>query len=87
MSNATELTAFPNPTNGKATVAFTAGAKAKYVVKVTDLLGNVIVSDVITAVEGYNTQEIDMSQVAKGLYMVSLTAEDGQSQTLRLVVE
>ena len=87
VATATELTAFPNPTNGKATVAFTAGAKAKYVVKVTDLLGNVIVSDVITAVEGYNTQEIDMSQVAKGLYMVSLTAEDGQSQTLRLVVE
>ena len=78
---------YPNPTNEKATISFTAGSKEKYTIKLTDLLGNVIISEVVAAQEGENTQEINVSQFAKGIYVVSLTAEDGSTQSTRLVVQ
>ncbi len=82
-----ELGAYPNPTSGKATVSFNATEKSKYIVKVTDMIGNTLVSNVVNVIEGYNTQEIDLTGVAKGLYMISVTAENGTTETLRLVVE
>ena len=83
----TELSAYPNPTSGKAIVSFNASEKAKYLVKVSDMIGNTLVSNVVNAIEGNNTQEIDLTGVAKGLYMISVTTENGATQTLRLVVE
>ena len=83
----TELGAYPNPTSGKATVSFNAASESKYLVKVTDMIGNALVSDVVNAIEGYNTQDIDLTGVAKGIYMISVTAADGTTETIRLVVE
>ena len=83
----TELGAYPNPTSGKATVSFNAASESKYLVKVTDMIGNALVSDVVNAIEGYNTQDIDLTGVAKGIYMISVTAADGSTETIRLVVE
>jgi len=85
--SSTELGAYPNPTSGKATVSFNAASESKYLVKVTDMIGNTLISDVVNATEGYNTQEIDLTGVAKGMYMVSVTAADGTTETIRLVVE
>ena len=83
----TEVGAYPNPTSGKATVSFFAATESKYIVKVTDMIGNTLISDVVNATADYNTTEIDLTGVAKGMYMVSVTANDGTTETLRLVVE
>ncbi|MBK7571149.1 MAG: T9SS type A sorting domain-containing protein [Bacteroidetes bacterium] len=85
--SSTELGAYPNPTSGKATVSFNAASESKYLVKVMDMIGNTLVSDVVNAIEGYNTQDIDLTGVAKGIYMISVTAADGTTETIRLVVE
>jgi hypothetical protein len=87
VSSSTELGAYPNPTSGKATVSFNAASESKYLVKVTDILGNTLRSDVVNAIEGYNTKDIDLTGVAKGMYMISVTANDGTTETIRLVVE
>lgn len=83
----TELVAFPNPTTGKATISFNSASESRYLVKVTDVIGNTLISDVVNAIEGYNTQDIELTGVAKGIYMISVTAADGNTQTLRLIVE
>ena len=51
------------------------------------MIGNTLISDVVNATADYNTTEIDLTGVAKGMYMVSVTANDGTTETLRLVVE
>ena len=83
----TEVVAFPNPTTGKATISFNSASESRYLVKVTDVLGNTLMSNAVNAISGYNTQDIDLTGVAKGIYMISVTAADGNTQTLRLIVE
>ncbi len=85
--SATDFNAYPNPTSGLMTVNFQANKSAKYTVKVTDLLGNVMISNVISASEGLNMQELNLSNVAKGMYLLSIQTEGENSQTLRVVVE
>ncbi|MBP6650090.1 MAG: T9SS type A sorting domain-containing protein, partial [Bacteroidia bacterium] len=69
------------------TVNFIADVKAKYTVKVVDLLGNVVMNDVVSAVEGVNMKDLDLSKAAKGMYLLTLENEGGNVQTLRIVVE
>jgi hypothetical protein len=81
------LNAFPNPTSGKATVTFNATDNGKYQLRVSDLLGKVIIEEMIPAVEGFNMKEIDLQGVTRGLYLVTLRTEGKQAETLRLIVE
>ena len=40
----------------------------KYILKVVDLIGNVIINEANTSLEGENLKEIDLSSVSKGMY-------------------
>jgi len=82
-----QFNAYPNPTSGKLTVSFNATSKEKYVLKVTDLIGKVMLSRANTAEEGVNLQEIDLSDIAKGMYLLSIEREGTETQTMRIVVE
>ena len=82
-----KLSAYPNPTTGMLTVNFEAHESAKYSLRVTDLLGNVMMSHSIAASEGLNMQELNLSHVAKGMYLLTIETEGENAQTLRLVVE
>ena len=82
-----EMSAYPNPTSGKATITFTADKNAKYSLKVMDMIGNTIQTDVIQATEGMNTKDLDFVNVAKGLYMVSLSNESGKNETIKLIIQ
>ena len=82
-----DFSAYPNPTSGMLNVSFQAEKAGKYSVKVIDLLGNVMISNVISASEGANLQELNLSNVAKGMYLLSIETEGSSAQTLRVVVE
>ena len=87
LSSSVDFSAYPNPTAGLLNVSFQAEKSAKYMVKVIDLLGNVVISDVISVTEGANMQELNLSNVAKGMYLLSIETEGMTAQTLRVVVE
>jgi len=87
LNSSVDFSAYPNPTAGLLNVSFQAEKSAKYMVKVIDLLGNVVISDVISATEGANMQELNLSNVAKGMYLLSIETEGMTAQTLRVVVE
>ena len=82
-----ELSAYPNPTSGKLNVTFTAAGTEKYTLKVSDLLGNVLKSEVNTSQSGANLREVDLSGLAKGMYLISIERDAAQVQTMRIVVE
>ncbi len=84
---ASEMNAYPNPTAGKMNVSFNSLVKEKYTLKVTDLVGKVMVSRIGTTQEGMNIQEIDLSKVAKGMYLISIEREVGKIQTITITVE
>lgn len=80
------LSAFPNPTSGKLKVTFTTESKSKYIIKVTDMLGNVVVRDQVSAAAGENTKDLDLSSLAKGMYYLSMEMEDSNVQSILSVV-
>jgi uncharacterized protein len=82
------LTVYPNPTNGKVSVDFQGEEDVRYAVIVNDLLGNQVLSRLITAGAGTNSTTLDLSSVAKGVYLVVAQREDGtDQQTIRLIVQ
>ena len=81
------LSVYPNPTSGKVTLSFNSAGNIKYSIRVFDVTGRVMIIESISAVVGYNTKEINLENVAKGIYMVSIQSEGMEAKTLRIVVE
>jgi hypothetical protein len=79
--------AYPNPTSGKATITFNSSTSEKYSIRVVDMIGRTIITDISNAIEGYNMKEIDLQKASKGIYLVSIQSESGEVHTLRLIVE
>lgn len=75
------LTIQPNPTNGVITLSVN-GISIKATVNVIDLQGNIIAS---RALEG-NTVTFDLSNIAKGIYVMQIIADNAQA-TQRFIVE
>ena len=78
---------YPNPTSGKTSVKFDAVNAAKYVISVVDVTGRVIISDEVSASEGINMHELDLTNVAKGIYLVRMESAGKQTQLLKVTVE
>ena len=83
----TALNAYPNPTSGKLTITFNSERNVKYSLKVVNVIGSLMIDDSISALEGYNMKEINLENVAKGLYFISLQTEGAEAKTLRIIVE
>ncbi|MFP5470203.1 MAG: T9SS type A sorting domain-containing protein [Bacteroidia bacterium] len=72
---------YPNPNTGSFTVAF-GNPLNDATINVTDMLGKSVYS---TTVSG-DKHNIQLNQ-AKGIYFVNIQTEQGESTTLKLVVE
>ena len=81
------LNAYPNPTSGKLTITFNSNRNVKYSLKVVNIIGSLMIDDSISAKEGYNENEINLENVAKGLYFISVQTEGAEAKTLRIIVE
>ncbi len=82
-----ELTAYPNPTSGKFRISFQSDRKTKYTLRVVNILGSTLVNEDLPVVEGYNMKEINLENVARGIYFIKIQAEGTDTKTLRLIVE
>ena len=77
---------YPNPATDKATVKFTATTAAQYHLNMTDVIGRNVLSTDGTASEGINMVDLDLNNLAKGVYMLSIMSGDNNEQ-IRVVVE
>jgi len=78
---------YPNPTIGSTTLQFETSTAGDYQVSVIDVTGRVMQSKNVSAVEGQNMHEIDLSTYAKGLYMIRMERAGEPMQLLRVTVE
>jgi len=60
----------PNPTTGKLNVTFDANGQEKYILKVVDLIGNVLIREESTTNEGINLKELNLGGVSRGMYLL-----------------
>ncbi len=77
---------YPNPTNNTASVSFTAGKAATYTTRIINIYGAEVSRDVVNVSAGLNVTKLDVSSLANGVYIYTIT--DGKNvQTQRFVVE
>jgi hypothetical protein len=80
------FTVYPNPAKNIGTVAFAATAAGKYQIEITDGLGKAIKRMEGVATIGQNNVSFDVSRLAKGIYVITLT-NNGVKQSFKLVKE
>ena len=65
------LSYYPNPTEGKFNLSFQ-GKSVPTEVRITNLTGKVVFSDVVSNFEGQYSNEIDLNDQAKGIYIMQV---------------
>jgi hypothetical protein len=81
-----DIRLFPNPSSNNVNLEIYVGESFNNHIRITDMLGKVLIDESRVLVAGKNTFVYDMSPYAKGLYMV--TVSDGTNQqVLKLVKE
>ena len=76
---------YPNPTKGNVNITFNASENEKFAIKITDMLGNLVSDQQITSAIGFNSFEVNLDKIAKGVYIVSVRSENINFETQRLV--
>ena len=80
------LSAYPNPTAGMLNIEFNAVEKSNASVSVIDLSGRTIMNSSQTVTAGSNNLQLDLTNVAKGAYMIRVKANQF-TQQIKVVVE
>ena len=71
------LRVYPNPAGGSVTVEHAAGSR----MEVYDVVGRKVLEDVIT----HSRQQVDIAQLAEGVYIIQIVKGDGERSVVRLV--
>jgi len=71
---------YPNPASDEATIVFSSDKEAAYTIRLMDILGKEVMTITNTSVVGENQYQMNLSTIAKGIYMVILQNENGTLQ-------
>ncbi len=77
---------YPNPNNGFFDIKITALKSAKYDLTLYNVTGQEILKDELNIQQGENVKRFSLNEVAKGMYFITLTNEDGIS-TQNIIVQ
>jgi hypothetical protein len=73
---------YPNPAKTIVTVSF--NTTGNYVLKLTDVSGNVLQTKTGTALKAGNTTQLNVSKNARGTYFITIINQQHEVQTLKL---
>ncbi|MCX6271936.1 MAG: T9SS type A sorting domain-containing protein, partial [Bacteroidetes bacterium] len=82
---ANPLTLYPNPTTGTLNVEFNSAVSGNTTIRVFDLTGRTVYSEIVESKEGLMTRELNLQQLQKGLYFVEIS-NSGQKLTEKLLI-
>jgi len=77
---------YPNPANSMVTIAFSTLEEGAYNIRLVDMIGRVVVSEIDNAAQGENSYIMNLDGIAKGVYMIILQKGDNISKG-KLIVE
>jgi len=77
----------PNPVISSATLVFNAANEGNTSIVVTDAAGRVVLKQMARINTGETYINMDLTRLAKGVYHIAATDENGMSQTVRFVKE
>ena len=75
----------PNPAANTTNIVFKSAEKGTAVISVTDRVGNIVLQNKVTVVEGDNRQQLNVSKLPGGMYFVKIQNGD-KTQVAKIVV-
>jgi len=84
--NANTFNIYPNPASNEATIAFLSDKVDGYAIRMMDVTGKMVFSENITSTIGDNQYMMNLTSIAKGVYMLSLKTGDS-IQKAKIVIE
>ena len=81
------ISAYPNPVSSNLTVELEATNSGIYTVEMMDLSGRVVYSNEVSAVIGFNSIELDVSNYSKGVYTLRVKNIEGFAKQIRVAVQ
>lgn len=85
--NAGVYSIFPNPTTGKLTIQAGVTKSTVITAEVVDATGKLVMKQSLNFDAADNSESINISNLANGLYFVKLTNSDNKTETIRIVKE
>ena len=82
----TQLEVYPNPANSFINLSFNVEQSQQATIILRDAAGRIVYNEAIDAIAGFNNQQIEVSNLAKGVYFVQLQT-GASSENTRLIVE
>lgn len=79
-----DMSVSPNPFANNAVVNFASRTEGRFTLSIYDLLGNILSSKEINAINGNNTVQMDRAGLSNGMYILSLS--DGRSATTQKII-
>jgi hypothetical protein len=68
-----DIVIYPNPTNGQFTLSYTSYSSGENVIKMYNLVGQVVLTQSVLQSSGSNTVSFDISSFSQGIYMLELS--------------
>lgn len=85
IANVIEVSIYPNPTDGKFSVEFTGVSEDNLEMRIIDMTGRVVVSEMFAGISGSHIEKVDISQNQSGAYIINLIGENGVILSKRIV--
>jgi hypothetical protein len=80
------LKVYPNPNQGKFRVSFELDGLKQVELSLTNAIGQQVYSKGLGKVSGIHSEELDISDLAKGIYVLQVNA-NGQRSNYRIIVQ
>ncbi len=74
-SSVSSVLAFPNPSNGKLNIQWNENTTENGTITVSDVTGRVVYTTAINMTKGTGVQQIDLSGLTNGLYLINIKSE------------
>ena len=78
------MKAYPNPTSGYISVDLMGYTEGGAQIEILDLTGRIVQRTQQKLIDGYNTLELDMSNLSSGLYLVRIKDSDNHEAVVRV---
>ncbi len=78
---------YPNPTDGIISINSARGISEEVTVEVVDAIGKVVQKNNISFSSSVKKQEVDLSEIANGVYFIKLTPEKGKPELIKVIKE
>lgn len=83
----TEINAYPNPVSGILNIDVYSEKSGTYTMDLKDLSGRIVYTTILRTTEGINNNQLDVSNYAKSIYILSVRNSAGFAKQIRVAVE